>query len=97
MIHHVGNNSFTECLNFGKPAIIMPYVWDRHDNAKRISETGHGCHMNRSNWTEEGLIYCINLMLSDKLMRSRLNETSHQMQSQHGPTKATKILNHLLC
>ena len=28
VIHHGGNNSFTECLYFGKPAIIMPYVWD---------------------------------------------------------------------
>ncbi|TIV06333.1 MAG: glycosyl transferase family 1, partial [Mesorhizobium sp.] len=26
VIHHGGNNSFTECLYFGKPAIIMPYV-----------------------------------------------------------------------
>ena len=36
VIHHGGNNSFTECLYFGKPAIIMPYVWDGHDNATRV-------------------------------------------------------------
>ena len=96
VIHHGGNNSFTECLYFGKPALIMPYVWDGHDNAKRIDETGHGCHMHRSNWTEEELINCINQMLNDKAMQSRLNETSRQMQSQHGPTKAAKILNEIL-
>ncbi|HCK75737.1 MAG TPA: glycosyl transferase family 1, partial [Gammaproteobacteria bacterium] len=32
VIHHGGNNSFNECLYFGKPALIMPYVWDGHDN-----------------------------------------------------------------
>ncbi|MBT4890110.1 MAG: glycosyltransferase, partial [Rhodospirillales bacterium] len=49
VIHHGGNNSFTECLYFGKPAIIMPYVWDGHDNATRVEETGHGFKMHRSN------------------------------------------------
>ena len=96
VIHHGGNNSFTECLYFGKPALIMPYVWDGHDNAKRIDETGHGCHMHRSNWTEEELTNCINQMLRDKSMQKRLDMTSRQMQSQHGPTKAAKILNELL-
>ena len=74
----------------------MPYVWDGHDNAKRIAETGHGCHMHRSNWSDEELTKCINQMLSDKSMQSRLDETSRQMQTQHGPTKAAKILNDLL-
>ena len=96
VIHHGGNNSFTECLYFGKPALIMPYVWDGHDNAKRIAETGHGCHMHRNNWTEEELSNCINQMLSDESMQSRLDETSRHMQSQNGPTKAASILNELL-
>ena len=96
VIHHGGNNSFTECLYFGKPALIMPYVWDGHDNAKRIAETRHGFHMHRSNWNEEELTNCINEMLNDKSMQSRLNMTSRQMQNQHGPTKAAKILNELL-
>ena len=55
VIHHGGNNSFTECLYFGKPAIIMPYVWDGHDNATRVQETGHGFKMPRYDWTEDQL------------------------------------------
>ena len=55
MIHHGGNNSFTECLYFGKPAIIMPYVWDGHDNATRVEETGHGFKLDRYDWTDEEL------------------------------------------
>ncbi len=51
VIHHGGNNSFTECLYFGKPAIIMPYVWDGHDNATRVQETGHGFGFHRYDWT----------------------------------------------
>ena len=96
VIHHGGNNSFTECLYYGKPAIIMPYVWDGHDNAKRIAETGHGSHIHRNKWTEEELTKCINQILTDKSMQSRLEETSLHMQSQHGPTKAASILNELL-
>ena len=53
VIHHGGNNSFTECLYFGKPAIIMPYVWDGHDNATRVEETGHGFKMPRYDWTDD--------------------------------------------
>ncbi|TGP49077.1 glycosyl transferase family 1, partial [bacterium M00.F.Ca.ET.229.01.1.1] len=56
VIHHGGNNSFTECLYFGKPAIIMPYVWDGHDNATRVQETGHGFGMPRYDWTDAELI-----------------------------------------
>ena len=55
VIHHGGNNSFTECLYFGKPAIIMPYVWDGHDNATRVQETGHGFKLDRYNWTASGV------------------------------------------
>ena len=55
VIHHGGNNTFTECLYFGKPAIIMPYVWDGHDNATRVEETGHGFKLDRYGWTDEQL------------------------------------------
>ena len=85
VIHHGGNNSFTECLYFGKPAIIMPYVWDGHDNATRVEETGHGFKLDRYDWTEEELARKIKTMLTDKKMKAKLKKTSKHMRSQQGP------------
>ncbi|WP_118133659.1 glycosyltransferase [Oceanicella sp. SM1341] len=95
-IHHGGNNSFTECLYFGKPAIIMPYVWDGHDNATRVQETGHGFRMPRYDWTEAELAEKITAMLTDEAMQARLAATSAHMQGRHGPTRAAGLIDGLL-
>ena len=92
VIHHGGNNSFTECLYFGKPAIIMSYVWDGHDNAMRVQETGHGFRSERYDWTDEELIEMIETCLNDTAMARRLKATSEHMQSQNGQAKAARLL-----
>ena len=96
VIHHGGNNTFTECLYFGKPSIIMPYVWDGHDNATRVHETGHGLKMHRSEWREEELQTNLNFILNDETMKRKLTETSAHMHSQPGPAKAARLLDQLL-
>lgn len=96
VIHHGGNNSFTECLYFGKPAIIMPYVWDGHDNATRVQETGHGFKLDRYDWDDKLLEKKINACLTDVNMKKKLAETSKKMQAEHGPTKAARLLEDLL-
>ena len=96
VIHHGGNNSFTECLYFGKPAIIMPYVWDGHDNAMRVQETGHGLHLHRYDWTDDVLLDAIDRCLNDEAMRSRLAATSSHMQSRSGTEKAAGLLETLI-
>ncbi|MCY4350554.1 MAG: glycosyltransferase [Thiotrichales bacterium] len=96
VIHHGGNNSFTECLYFGRPAIIMPYVWDGHDNATRVRETGHGLHLDRYEWTDETLLQAIETCLGDRIMRSRLEATSAHMRSRSGTEKAAGLLESLL-
>lgn len=92
VIHHGGNNSFTECLYFGKPALILPYVWDGHDNATRVQETGHGFKMDRYNWTDAELADKVTAMLTDKKMKARLKATSKSMRARHGPTRAAKVI-----
>ena len=74
----------------------MPYVWDGHDNATRVQETGHGFHLHRQNWTENELTDRISRMLEDESMKTKLKETSAHMQSQSGPNKAAGLLNDLL-
>jgi UDP:flavonoid glycosyltransferase YjiC (YdhE family) len=96
VIHHGGNNSFTECLYFGKPAIIMPYVWDGHDNATRVQETGHGLKMDRYDWDNAAMADNINHCLTSDEIKAKLATTSAHMQKQHGPTKAAQILDDML-
>lgn len=92
VIHHGGNNSFTECLYFGKPAIIMSYVWDGHDNGMRLQETGHGFRMDRYEWTEEELLAKIEAMLNDAAMKAKLAKIAAHMQSHNGQEKAADLL-----
>jgi len=96
VIHHGGNNSFTECLYFGKPAIIMPFAWDGHDNATRVQETGYGFRITRADWTEGELFARIRDCLGDRGMHERLQKTSQHMQRQAGPEKAASILENIL-
>jgi MGT family glycosyltransferase len=96
VIHHGGNNSFTECLLFGKPAIIMPFAWDGHDNATRVQETGHGFRLNRADWTEAGLATRIDSCLHDPALRARVAATSARMRAQDGPARAAQLLANLL-
>ena len=96
VIHHGGNNTFTECLYFAKPAIIMPYVWDGHDNATRVQETGHGLKMHRADWTDEELEKAVQTILTSEEMSRKLQETSSQMRSSPGPEKAAAAIGALL-
>ena len=96
VIHHGGNNSFTECLYFGKPALIMPYVWDGHDNATRVQETGHGLKMHRSNWSDEQFISALETLLTDNEMHARLKRTSTHMKAADGRQKAVGIIEELI-
>lgn len=96
VIHHGGNNSFTECLYFGKPALIMPYVWDGHDNATRVQETRHGLKMHRSDWSDEEFENALNTLLTDSEMQNNLASTSRHMQAADGRKKAARIIDQLI-
>ena len=96
VIHHGGNNTFTECLYFGKPAIIMPYVWDGHDNATRVQETGHGFKMHRSNWEPAELLSNIDKCLTDPAIQAKMASTTAHMQKFNGPERAAEMLDKLL-
>lgn len=95
-IHHGGNNSFNEALYFGKPAIIMPYCWDGHDNATRIEDTGYGHKLPRYDWTAETLEKAITSCLTNDEMHKRLSKIKRHMQSAQGSVKAANTIDNIL-
>ncbi|WP_290811791.1 glycosyltransferase [Halovivax sp.] len=96
VIHHGGNNTFNECLYYGTPALVMPYVWDGQDNATRLDETDHGIKLHRSDWTPDELAAAIDTCLTDDEIRSNVATTSADMQETDGKTKAARLLEELL-
>ena len=92
VIHHGGNNSFNESLYFGKPAIIMPFCWDGHDNAQRVEDKGYGAQLRRYAWSDEEHAATLERLLNDDAMQARLAEVSAHMQKQDGRAKAADIL-----
>lgn len=42
MVHHGGNNSFTECLRFGVPALVLPFSSDQFAVARDAERAGVG-------------------------------------------------------
>ena len=95
-IHHGGNNSFNEALYFGKPAIIMPYCWDGHDNAARIQDTGYGRKLARYDWSEEELAEAINDCLTNESIQAKMPGIKAHMQQAKGSIKAATVINEIL-
>jgi UDP:flavonoid glycosyltransferase YjiC (YdhE family) len=76
-------------------ALIMPYVWDGHDNATRVQETGHGLKLDRYGWSDDELAASIMTLLTDAKMKAKLRRTSKAMRARHGPTKAARVIDAL--
>lgn len=95
VIHHGGNATFTECLFFGKPALILPYAWDGRDNATRAEETGHGLALHRYAWSDADLAEKLETLLGDPGLRARLDATAAAMQAADGRRKAAGLLDRL--
>ena len=95
-IQHGGNNSFNESLYFGIPPLIMPFVWDGHDNAQRVNDTRHGIGMHRYEWSDEEFLNNINALMTDDEIRNNVRNTSAHMQKQDGRRRAADAIDQFL-
>ena len=96
VIQHGGNNSLNETLYFGKAPLVMPFVWDGHDNATRVNDTGHGIGMHRYEWSDDELLGNIERLRTDTSIRTRLAKTSRIMQQQNGRLTAARSIDRLV-
>lgn len=92
VVHHGGNNTFNEALYFAKPALVLPYCWDGHDNAQRIQDKGFGLRLNRYDWTDEEFANALKTLIADKMIHARLAEVSAQMRRENGVAKAADLI-----
>ena len=72
------------------------YVWDGHDNATRVQETGHGLKLHRYDWSDAALAQALETLLTDKALHEKLAATRTHMQAQDSRKKAARLLDELL-
>ncbi len=91
-IHHGGNNSLNEALTFAKPSLVMPYCWDGHDNAQRVTELGLGLKLPRYDWRGPDLLAAIRKLLGDAGMKRRLKQLRQDIEAADGRRRAAALI-----
>jgi MGT family glycosyltransferase len=92
VITHGGNNTITECLHFGKPAIVLPLFWDQHDNAQRMDELGLGIRLDTYRFTDTEMHDALGRLLNDSALRARLAGAMATIQQRDGVGKAANLI-----
>jgi len=90
VIHHGGNNSFTESLYFGKPMVIMPFSSDQFDIASDAEELGIARVLDPNSFGDGSLKEALRHTLSRKSARALLHWK--QKLATRGPGYAVRRL-----
>lgn len=80
-ITHCGNNGQFEAVYHGVPMIGFPLFGDQEHNAKRIENKGYGIQMNIHEFTANGLVDNIRMVISDEKYKKRVTLASEIFRS----------------
>jgi MGT family glycosyltransferase len=92
VITHGGNNTITESLHFGKPAVVLPLFWDQHDNAQRMHELGLGRRLDTYGHEPGQLVEAIDGLIADASLADRLGTISTRLQTELGTARAADLI-----
>jgi UDP:flavonoid glycosyltransferase YjiC (YdhE family) len=92
VIHHGGNNSFTETLSFGKPAVILPFSSDQFSIAHDAEMWGIARVLNPNDFSAEQLEAAVNWSLRAET-REKLLFWQRQIPRNALDLTASSILN----
>ncbi|NJO07130.1 MAG: glycosyl transferase [Chloroflexaceae bacterium] len=88
VIHHGGNNSFTESLYYGKPAVILPFSSDQFSIAHDAQRCGLAACLDPNSFTAADLAAAIATLLRDAA-RADLHTWQAHVQ-ERGPSYAVR-------
>jgi MGT family glycosyltransferase len=95
VITHGGNNTVTECFNFGVPMVALPLFWDQYDNAQRIAELGFGVRLDSYGFDDEEFATALNRVASDRVTRGRMEAIAGRLQARPGTARAADLVERL--
>ena len=96
VLNHGGNNTFCECLHFGKPMIVLPLFWDQYDNAQRAPDAGIGARLDPYRFEDDEILVAIDRLLGDVDLRTRLENASRRIRSGSGTEQIADLVERAL-
>lgn len=96
VIIHGGNNSFVESIYFGKPMIVMPFIGDQHDNARRVEDLKIGKYLDPWKTNKSELLDAIENILNDHNLIERMKKIGQSTRSSNSHVNLMKAVNSLM-
>ncbi|MEU4586751.1 nucleotide disphospho-sugar-binding domain-containing protein [Kitasatospora aureofaciens] len=89
MVHHGGNNSFTECLHAGVPALVLPFSSDQFAIAHDAERAAAGRCLDPNTLTPAAAGHAVAALLAD---RAHGTAALGVRLRPHGPARAASAL-----
>ena len=92
VVHQGGVGTTAQCLNAGKPMLVMPYSHDQPDNARRMKRLGVAKVIQKSSYRPNKVTRMIRSILEDHAMAQRSTAVANQLRGENGVKTACDAL-----
>jgi UDP:flavonoid glycosyltransferase YjiC (YdhE family) len=95
VVHQGGVGTTAQCLQAGKPMLIMPYSHDQPDNARRMRRLKVARVISRNDYKPMRVARKIRAMLEDPKFAARAESIATKLAAEHGVQTACDALEDL--
>ena len=92
VVHQGGVGTTAQCLNSGKPMLIMPYSHDQPDNARRMKRLGVAKVIQKASYTPRKVTRKLRKMLDDPSLAEKARAVAGQLRGEDGVKTACDAL-----
>jgi len=92
VVHQGGVGTTAQCLQAGKPMLIMPYSHDQPDNARRMRRLKVSRTIQRENYTPTRVARKLRKILDEPMFAERAESVMRQLSLENGTKTACDAL-----
>ncbi|HTM18666.1 MAG TPA: glycosyltransferase [Terracidiphilus sp.] len=92
VVHQGGVGTTAQCLNAGKPMLIMPYSHDQPDNARRMKRLGVAKVIQKAKYNSEKVTRKIQKILDDPQLAQTARDVVERLRKEDGVKTACDAL-----